>query len=288
NIRPYLDSSIELLTNNQTIHSPWFVDSLTNAINWLKQNNSYLCVYSRMIPSNLNTTNPFPLAVHIPDEEDVPSFQHGLAGVSKSFIIYLLLNHLQKNNHNYLLMASTSFHIFAFHDPNFSNFLRQIRIIIIDEISMVSGPMLTYISELFESLHKNNHPFGGINVIVVGNLAQLSPVCGYKLFNFLQKIRMGIIDNNVWQTLLQKENKTTTTSQINTNLNTTHIIGYRKTAYQINEIICSIIPTNLSTAVRIQPGARVIFLNNTQHKDHIANSTMGIVTDIDLDLEPIH
>lgn len=208
-------------------------------------------------------------------------------------MIHLLLEDLQIMGQTCLLIAPTGiaaqniggstihsalriiadergFRTLAFYDHELNNFLCQINTLIIEEISMVSGQLLTYISELFESLHKNNNPFGGINVIVVGDLAKLPPVSGspvyqspiWKLFyplflrepqrqnqdieffNILQKIRMGKIDDKTWNLL--------------------------------------------SETIRIQPGARVMFLNNSQHEHNIANGTIGIVTDLDLDLELVY
>ncbi|CAG8570677.1 5905_t:CDS:2, partial [Gigaspora rosea] len=48
----YLNPATESSTNNQTTRPPWFDNSLTNASNWLKENNPYLRTYSRMIPIN--------------------------------------------------------------------------------------------------------------------------------------------------------------------------------------------------------------------------------------------
>lgn len=223
-------------------------------------------------------------------------FITGPAGTGKSYMIHLLIEDFKKIGRNYLLMAPTGiaaqniggstihsalriasnergFHTLAFHDDELNNFLLQIDTLIIDEVSMVSGQLLTYISELFEFLHKNNNPFGGINIILVGDLAQLPAVSGssiyqspiWKLFyplflrepqrqnqdieffNLLQKIRMGKIDNETW--------------------------------HLINRLICTMIPET----IRIQPGARVMFLNNSQYQHRIANGTIGIVTDLDLD-----
>ena len=39
--------------------------------------------------------------------------------------------------------------------------------------------------------------------------------------------------------------------------------------------------TNLPPTVRLQQGARVMFLNNSLMEDGICNGTIGIVTDID-------
>ena len=58
------------------------------------------------------------------------------------------------------------------------NHLSDLKVIIIDEISMVSNELLFYVhlrlNEIFRSL--NNDPFAGITVIVVGYLLQLPPV----------------------------------------------------------------------------------------------------------------
>ncbi|CAG8776541.1 10060_t:CDS:1, partial [Dentiscutata heterogama] len=123
------------------------------------------------------------------------------ASTGKSYIIHILLDYFQKSNQNSLLMALTGiaaqniggatihstlqiihdefgFHTLIFRDPNYINSLSHINTIIINEVSMVSSQLLTFISKLFELLHKNNYPFGGINIILVGDLAQLPPIRG--------------------------------------------------------------------------------------------------------------
>lgn len=198
-------------------------------------------------------------------------------------MILVLIDYFQRIGRNFLLIASTGiaaqniggttihsalrivsdergFRTLVFHDSDYCNTLHLIDTLIIEEISMVSGPLLTFISELFERLHKNNHPFGGINVILVGDLAQLPPVNAphvyqspiwkifYPLFlrdpqrqiddicfyNLLKKIRFGIIDEQTWNILTQKLQETTQLSEINNPLNTTYIVGYRETAENIN------------------------------------------------------
>ena len=61
--------------------------------------------------------------------------------------------------------------------------LKKVRVLIIDEISMVSSHMLSFVSELFARLHKNPFPFGGLHVIVFGDLLQLPPVRGRQVFH---------------------------------------------------------------------------------------------------------
>ncbi|KAF7330814.1 ATP-dependent DNA helicase PIF1 [Mycena venus] len=53
---------------------------------------------------------------------------------------------------------------------------RQTKVLIIDEVSMVDGPLFTRICKIAENLRKNDHPFGGIQLIVTGDFFQLPPV----------------------------------------------------------------------------------------------------------------
>lgn len=61
--------------------------------------------------------------------------------------------------------------------------LKKIKVLIIDEISMVSNEMLSFVSELFARIHKNAFAFGGLHVIVFGDLLQLPPVRGRQVFH---------------------------------------------------------------------------------------------------------
>ena len=45
--------------------------------------------------------------------------------------------------------------------------------------------------------------------------------------------------------------------------------------------------TNLPSTIRLQIGARVMFLNNSQYKYKICNGTIGIITDINIELQEI-
>ena len=46
--------------------------------------------------------------------------------------------------------------------------------------------------------------------------------------------------------------------------------------------------TNLSTSIRLQLGARVMFLNNSLIKQGICNGTVGIITNLDIPNDSIH
>ena len=58
------------------------------------------------------------------------------------------------------------------------NELKNLKTLIIDEISMVNHILLDKISDYLELIKKNDRPFGGVQMIFVGDLHQLSPVEG--------------------------------------------------------------------------------------------------------------
>lgn len=62
------------------------------------------------------------------------------------------------------------------------NYLRAVQVIIIDEISMISAELLDKISEYLQKIRKCDDPFGGIQMIFIGDVAQLSPVVGSFMF----------------------------------------------------------------------------------------------------------
>src|SRR5215212_10352113 len=100
---------------------------------------------------------------------------------------------------------------------------------------------------------------------------------------------------------------------LDTMLNITNIVGYKQTADRINRTICNMLPvnenkflinsaidymngqrydpddsqklfkrkTNLSAQLRLQQGARVMYLRNDLMDQHVCNGTIGMVTDID-------
>lgn len=290
-------------------------------------------------------------------------FITGPAGTGKSYIINLLLNLLDQRHSNYLLLAPTGvaaqnvggmtihsalhitstsggFRTQAYTNRDLNDRLKRVDTIIFEEVSMVSAELLDFTSNLFASLHNNALPFGGVNVIVVGDLAQLPPITGQPVFRatvwalfyplflkspqrqhndpiffqMLQEVRMGNISPRTWRILHQRHSEFTNHSTIDTLLNTTHIVGFRETAHQINRMICNMLPvpnnkflisrsidfvnsaqwdpasseqmfkskTNLPSCVRLQPGARIMFLNNSLMDKGICNGTTGVITDIDL------
>jgi PIF1-like helicase/Helitron helicase-like domain at N-terminus len=291
-------------------------------------------------------------------------FITGSGGTGKSYIINLIVENLKSKNSNYLLLASTGvaatniggetihsalriqekisgFQTLAFHDPDFFKFLKTIDTLIIDEISMVSALLFSFISDMFSIIQQQTIAFGGLNVIVAGDLAQLPPVNGlpvyksseWKLFyplflrkpqrqnqdmqyyNILQEIRLGEISLSTWNILYEKARAFNHQRPLNTTLNVTNIVGYKQSADRINNMICNMLPVNenkflISTAVdfidkqqydpdisqklfkkktnfpkylRLQQGARVMYLKNDLKDQKICNGTVGVVLDINLE-----
>ena len=61
-------------------------------------------------------------------------------------------------------------------DPKFRKLIKNLEILIIDEISMVKAPILDAISRSLQLHRKSKKPFGGVSVLVCGDLFQLPPV----------------------------------------------------------------------------------------------------------------
>ena len=56
--------------------------------------------------------------------------------------------------------------------------LREIKVLIIDEISMLDANLLDKISDYLQFVCKNEKPFGGIQIVLTGDFCQLAPVSG--------------------------------------------------------------------------------------------------------------
>ena len=61
-------------------------------------------------------------------------------------------------------------------DPRFGKLLKNLELLIIDEISMVRAPMLDAISQCLQIHRNSTEPFGGISILACGDLFQLPPV----------------------------------------------------------------------------------------------------------------
>jgi ATP-dependent exoDNAse (exonuclease V) alpha subunit len=287
-------------------------------------------------------------------------FMTGSAGTGKSFMIHHITNMLKSKNIKYTLLSPTgvsaqniggrtihsalkirqynnNYQTLITEDQESKRELLEIKTIIIEETSMVSSELLTFISNIFGLLHKNHKPFGGIPVLTVGDLAQLPPINGEKVFhspawklffplflsqpkrqkedpnfyNLLQELRFGQLSERSKSMITQKISESL---NLNSMINSTHIVSLRQTSHDINSLICDNLPlsnenpqiiipkpldtldnqilnnendkyhfknyTNLPNFLIIQEGARVMYLNNKLFKHGICNGTIGIITKI--------
>jgi len=221
-------------------------------------------------------------------------FLTGSAGTGKSFIIHHFRTHLQQTKKKYIVLAPTgvaaqnvngmtihsalkisstttnsqsSYRTLIFNDTSLLNEMRHIQTIIIDEVSMVSASLFTFISDTFARIHNNHRPFGGINVVVAGDLCQLPPVQGtavfhspiwqlfYPLFlrnsqrqlndnqyfNLLEEVRLGNISDTSWQMLQTKHSQYSNTLTSTNAFITTSIVGYKQSAEHLNVSLCNLL-----------------------------------------------
>ena len=61
-------------------------------------------------------------------------------------------------------------------DPRFGKLLKNLELLIIDEVSMVRAPMLDANSQTLQIHRNNQEPFGGVHVLACGDLFQLPPI----------------------------------------------------------------------------------------------------------------
>jgi len=129
------------------------------------------------------------------DEEQQFIFLTGAAGTGKSTLLEHVKNQLDKKkmvvaptgiaalniggttiNSAFRIGFDTIPEITKSKDPRFGKLLKNLELLIIDEISMVRAPMLDAISNSLQ-IHRNNmEPFGGVSVLACGDLFQLPPV----------------------------------------------------------------------------------------------------------------
>ena len=75
--------------------------------------------------------------------------------------------------------------------------LKELQLLIIDEISMVGFTMFQQIDARLQQIMKTKKPFGGISVMVLGDFNQLRPVGDKYIFQFNNSYN-ALVDNPLW------------------------------------------------------------------------------------------
>ena len=76
--------------------------------------------------------------------------------------------------------------------------LQALKMIIIDEVSLVGSDMLVYISKRLMQISGSDKPFGGITLVAFGDLYQLPPVCQPGVYD-LPSDKFERLSGSVWQ-----------------------------------------------------------------------------------------
>lgn len=66
--------------------------------------------------------------------------------------------------------------------------LNELELLVIDEVSMVRCDLLDVIDAILRAIRKNNAPFGGVQLLLIGDLYQLPPVSKREEWSFLRNV----------------------------------------------------------------------------------------------------
>lgn len=75
---------------------------------------------------------------------------------------------------------------------------RSLKVIFIDEISMVGNKMFNFINVRLQKIIATEQPFGGVSIIAIEDLFQLKPIFDNWIFKLLQDW-YGPLATNLWQ-----------------------------------------------------------------------------------------
>lgn len=72
----------------------------------------------------------------------------------------------------------------GFRSGDLSDRIKKLKTLIIDEISMVRADLLDKVADVLRSVNRNNKPFGGVRLIMFGDLSQLPPIVDNNVSSF--------------------------------------------------------------------------------------------------------
>lgn len=76
--------------------------------------------------------------------------------------------------------------------------IRHCKLLAIDEISMLSAYQLEYLDRVFRTVRENNLPFGGIQVLFIGDFLQLPPVATKADLKIFPRRGLFCFESTVW------------------------------------------------------------------------------------------
>ena len=244
-------------------------------------------------------------------------FVTGSAGVGKSYLLSAIEQRLRQKRLSFLKLAptgiaavniggqtvhsalamttshlgtkSTSYMSSIFQSDEMQTEMKKHSVLLIDEISMVSAKLLSFISRMFGRLHNNGRPFGNVCVIVFGDLLQLPPVVGQQVFKssvwnlffpivltqsrrqegdaafykILNEIRVGRISTQSWRALHDRHLQYSPTHTL---YSSTFIVSHQKTAQDLNDLVLNSLDSDPQIHICIdREESRVLDLQQSSH-----------------------
>ncbi|WLD23809.1 AAA family ATPase [Flavobacterium dauae] len=76
--------------------------------------------------------------------------------------------------------------------------IKNLELLVIDEVSMLRADLLDAMNEMLQFVRKSNAPFGGVQVLFIGDLWQLPPVVRHADWQVMKQFYSGIYFFNAW------------------------------------------------------------------------------------------
>lgn len=103
------------------------------------------------------------------------------------FGIYLPLHHVPESNGSVQITTRATLFKNLQLSKSKRDLIQELELLIIDEVSMVRCDMLDAIDVILKAVRKNQRPFGGVQILFIGDLYQLSPVAKTDEWRILQE-----------------------------------------------------------------------------------------------------
>lgn len=208
-----LNSVASWLSNQKSINDPqWHMEPRMVDVSSFSDNQS---IAYNLVRKHFQTQNKDPLHLLIT----------GIAGSGKSYVIHAMRNLLQSKcqvlaytgkasfningitSHSFLKLPIGSKRLMELKGPalqQLQNNLENVEYMIIDEYSFVGQSLLGWIdSRCRQATGRVDIPFGGISVILVGDIAQLTPVGDKPLYHTMPKSEKQIQGHLMYQQFKQ-------------------------------------------------------------------------------------
>ena len=161
-------------------------------------------------------------------------FLTGPAGTGKSVTLKKIIEYCKENKINYGITATTGtaslliggktinsylgiglgdknptnmFETIRYKYPHIMKRIRELNVLIIDEISMMDAELFNNISNYLKLARRNNLPFGGIQVVITGDFCQLESVHGDYCFNATEWKELNLQIIFLYKMIRQNEDK---------------------------------------------------------------------------------